>query len=238
MTALADEETEAPAALRGAGHWIEGLGGGNFASSMANITHFYPVSRQGLPLGLNAAGGNLGTSVTQLAMPPLIVEPLPLPLPLPMPVMAKTNRNAARKAFQSLAFTATATAPTPRPIRKKSITVTRAPGLRPGGRRLGVDAARPAGRGGSILLHGQPDHGPAIFRTQALAGVNAADSEAVATATAKGRRDAAAAIGICSAVGALGGVLIQQASASPWNRPRASARRSPGSPSSTASVSC
>ncbi|MBX6767771.1 MAG: NarK/NasA family nitrate transporter, partial [Actinomadura rubrobrunea] len=50
-----------------------GLGGGNFASSMANITHFYPARRQGLPLGLNAAGGNLGTSVTQLAMPPLIV---------------------------------------------------------------------------------------------------------------------------------------------------------------------
>ncbi|WP_019634615.1 MFS transporter [Actinomadura atramentaria] len=50
-----------------------GLGGGNFASSMANITHFYPVRRQGLPLGLNAAGGNLGTSTTQLLMPPLIV---------------------------------------------------------------------------------------------------------------------------------------------------------------------
>ncbi|WP_026416566.1 MFS transporter [Actinomadura oligospora] len=50
-----------------------GLGGGTFASSMANITHFYPAARQGLPLGLNAAGGNLGTAVTQLAMPPLIV---------------------------------------------------------------------------------------------------------------------------------------------------------------------
>ncbi|MEV4256383.1 MFS transporter [Spirillospora sp. NPDC049652] len=50
-----------------------GLGGGTFASSMANITHFYPAERQGLPLGLNAAGGNLGTAVTQLAMPPLVV---------------------------------------------------------------------------------------------------------------------------------------------------------------------
>ncbi|GAB3674509.1 nitrate/nitrite transporter [Actinocorallia lasiicapitis] len=50
-----------------------GLGGGNFASSMANITHYYPVSKQGFPLGINAAGGNLGTSVTQLCMPPLIV---------------------------------------------------------------------------------------------------------------------------------------------------------------------
>ena len=50
-----------------------GLGGGNFASSMSNITHYYPTNKQGLPLGLNAAGGNLGTSVTQLAMPPLII---------------------------------------------------------------------------------------------------------------------------------------------------------------------
>lgn len=50
-----------------------GLGGGNFASSMANITHYYPTDKQGLPLGLNAAGGNIGVSVTQLAMPPLIV---------------------------------------------------------------------------------------------------------------------------------------------------------------------
>ncbi|ETK32802.1 hypothetical protein MPTA5024_27805 [Microbispora sp. ATCC PTA-5024] len=33
-----------------------GLGGGNFASSMANITHFYPAAEQGLPLALNAAG--------------------------------------------------------------------------------------------------------------------------------------------------------------------------------------
>ncbi|QFG26669.1 MFS transporter [Actinomadura sp. WMMB 499] len=50
-----------------------GLGGGNFASSMSNIAHFYPTAKQGLPLGLNAAGGNVGVSVTQLTMPPLIV---------------------------------------------------------------------------------------------------------------------------------------------------------------------
>jgi NNP family nitrate/nitrite transporter-like MFS transporter len=52
---------------------------------------------------------------------------------------------------------------------------------------------------------------PAIFRTQALTEVNPVDTEAVSRATTRGRRDAAAAIGICSAVGALGGVLIQQA---------------------------
>ena len=37
-----------------------GLGGGNFASSMANINFFYPAAKKGAALGLNAAGGNLG----------------------------------------------------------------------------------------------------------------------------------------------------------------------------------
>ncbi|MFI9778675.1 MFS transporter [Streptomyces sp. NPDC051956] len=43
-----------------------GLGGGNFASSMTNITAFYPQRRQGWALGLNAGGGNLGVAVVQL----------------------------------------------------------------------------------------------------------------------------------------------------------------------------
>lgn len=34
-----------------------GVGGGNFASSMANISFFYPQRKKGLALGLNAAGG-------------------------------------------------------------------------------------------------------------------------------------------------------------------------------------
>lgn len=46
-----------------------GLGGGNFASSMANISFFYPNARKGLALGLNAAGGNLGVAVLQLVAP-------------------------------------------------------------------------------------------------------------------------------------------------------------------------
>ncbi|MBO3748772.1 MFS transporter [Streptosporangiaceae bacterium NEAU-GS5] len=49
-----------------------GLGGGNFASSMANITYFYPRARQGWALGLNAAGGNVGVSSVQLVMPLVI----------------------------------------------------------------------------------------------------------------------------------------------------------------------
>lgn len=46
-----------------------GLGGGNFSSSMANISFFYPEGKKGLALGLNAAGGNLGVAVTQLVVP-------------------------------------------------------------------------------------------------------------------------------------------------------------------------
>ncbi|MER6945382.1 MFS transporter [Nonomuraea sp. NPDC000554] len=51
---------------------LAGVGGGNFASSMANITYFYPSSKQGLALGLNAAGGNIGVSSVQLVMPLVI----------------------------------------------------------------------------------------------------------------------------------------------------------------------
>ncbi|MCW2912611.1 MAG: major facilitator superfamily 1 [Actinomycetia bacterium] len=265
-----------------------GLGGGNFASSMANITHFYPVSKQGLPLGLNAAGGNLGTSVTQLAMPPLIVAFglvavgwVWMPFILLAAAGAYLFMNNLTKATS--AYTA-----------REMLTIWKRPQTsimsvlyigtfgsfigyafsfgvliksqfpdvkganfiwlgalvgslaRPiggwladrfGGARvtmidfflmgLGVAAVAMAvnakdwnaflaaflfvfattgiGNGSTYRMI------PAIFRTQALAEVNPADTEAVSTATARGRRDAAAAIGICSAVGAFGGVLIQQA---------------------------
>ncbi|KJS60094.1 nitrate/nitrite transporter [Streptomyces rubellomurinus] len=43
-----------------------GVGGGNFASSMTNITAFFPQRHQGWALGLNAGGGNLGVAVVQL----------------------------------------------------------------------------------------------------------------------------------------------------------------------------
>jgi NNP family nitrate/nitrite transporter-like MFS transporter len=49
-----------------------GLGGGNFASSMANISFFYPDRMKGFALGLNAAGGNIGVSTVQLVVPLLI----------------------------------------------------------------------------------------------------------------------------------------------------------------------
>ena len=42
-----------------------GFGGGNFASSMSNISSFFPTKQQGLGLGLNAGLGNLGVSSVQ-----------------------------------------------------------------------------------------------------------------------------------------------------------------------------
>jgi MFS transporter, NNP family, nitrate/nitrite transporter len=45
---------------------VGGVGGGNFASSMANINAFYPQRLKGWALGINAGGGNLGVAVVQL----------------------------------------------------------------------------------------------------------------------------------------------------------------------------
>ncbi|GGU42768.1 MFS transporter [Nocardioides albus] len=49
-----------------------GLGGGNFASSMANINFFYPTAKKGTALGLNAAGGNLGVALIQFLLPIIV----------------------------------------------------------------------------------------------------------------------------------------------------------------------
>jgi len=52
---------------------LAGVGGGNFASSMANISFFFPDRDKGRALGINAAGGNIGTAAVQLAVPLVIV---------------------------------------------------------------------------------------------------------------------------------------------------------------------
>jgi NNP family nitrate/nitrite transporter-like MFS transporter len=46
-----------------------GFGGGNFASSMANISFFFPKSEKGNALAINAGLGNLGVSVVQFVVP-------------------------------------------------------------------------------------------------------------------------------------------------------------------------
>ncbi|QIE57866.1 MFS transporter [Pikeienuella piscinae] len=49
-----------------------GFGGGNFASSMANIGFFFPKKEKGAALGKNAGLGNLGVSVMQFLIPVVI----------------------------------------------------------------------------------------------------------------------------------------------------------------------
>ncbi|WP_347265663.1 MFS transporter [Paracoccus sp. (in: a-proteobacteria)] len=49
-----------------------GLGGGNFASSMANIGYFFPKSEKGHALAMNAGLGNLGVSLMQFLVPIVI----------------------------------------------------------------------------------------------------------------------------------------------------------------------
>jgi NNP family nitrate/nitrite transporter-like MFS transporter len=74
--------------LAGLGHdaqfWVllgcaatAGFGGGNFSSSMANVSFFYPEGKKGLALGLNAAGGNLGVAIAQLAVPLVLIIGVP-----------------------------------------------------------------------------------------------------------------------------------------------------------------
>lgn len=48
---------------------LSGVGGGAFASSMSNISFFFPKRMQGLALGLNAGLGNIGVSIMQVLLP-------------------------------------------------------------------------------------------------------------------------------------------------------------------------
>jgi NNP family nitrate/nitrite transporter-like MFS transporter len=79
---VADPRTPFPVMLIMAA--LAGLGGGNFASSMANITSFYPQRQKGWALGLNAAGGNLGAAVAQFVVPIVITLGAGATLQLPL----------------------------------------------------------------------------------------------------------------------------------------------------------
>jgi NNP family nitrate/nitrite transporter-like MFS transporter len=45
---------------------VAGVGGGNFASSMTNINAFFPESRKGWALGLNAGGASTRAAATSV----------------------------------------------------------------------------------------------------------------------------------------------------------------------------
>jgi len=49
--------------------FLSGIGGGNFACSMSNISTFFPKKQQGLALGLNAGLGNFGVTTMQVLIP-------------------------------------------------------------------------------------------------------------------------------------------------------------------------
>jgi MFS transporter, NNP family, nitrate/nitrite transporter len=49
--------------------FLSGIGGGNFASSMSNISFFYPKKVQGYALGMNAGLGNFGVTTMQIVIP-------------------------------------------------------------------------------------------------------------------------------------------------------------------------
>ncbi|MDR0217352.1 MAG: NarK family nitrate/nitrite MFS transporter [Enterobacteriaceae bacterium] len=53
-----------------------GFAGANFASSMGNISFFFPKSKQGSALGVNGGFGNLGVSVMQMVAPLVIFMPI------------------------------------------------------------------------------------------------------------------------------------------------------------------
>lgn len=53
-----------------------GLGGGNFASSVANISFFFPKAEKGSALAINSGLGNLGVSVMQFLVPIVVTMSL------------------------------------------------------------------------------------------------------------------------------------------------------------------
>jgi MFS transporter, NNP family, nitrate/nitrite transporter len=56
--------------------FLSGFGGGNFASSMSNISFFYPKKTQGYALGMNAGLGNFGVTTMQILIPLVMTLPM------------------------------------------------------------------------------------------------------------------------------------------------------------------
>lgn len=49
--------------------FLSGIGGGNFSSSMSNISFYFPKKMQGYSLGMNAGLGNFGVTTMQIVIP-------------------------------------------------------------------------------------------------------------------------------------------------------------------------
>lgn len=68
-TGFALQDKNTPLAVFQILAFLSGFGGGNFASSMSNISFFFPKRSQGLALGLNAGLGNFGVTTMQILIP-------------------------------------------------------------------------------------------------------------------------------------------------------------------------
>ncbi len=68
-TGLALQNAETPMWMYQLLAFLSGIGGGNFASSMSNISFFYPKAKQGYALGMNAGLGNAGVTTMQILIP-------------------------------------------------------------------------------------------------------------------------------------------------------------------------
>jgi NNP family nitrate/nitrite transporter-like MFS transporter len=68
-TGLALQSKETPLIVFQLLALLSGIGGGNFACSMSNISTFFPKRLQGTALGLNAGLGNFGVTTMQILIP-------------------------------------------------------------------------------------------------------------------------------------------------------------------------
>jgi NNP family nitrate/nitrite transporter-like MFS transporter len=68
-TGIALQDKETPLLVFQALALLSGIGGGNFACSMSNISTFFPKSQQGTALGINAGLGNFGVTTMQVLIP-------------------------------------------------------------------------------------------------------------------------------------------------------------------------
>ncbi len=71
--------------------FLSGIGGGNFASSMSNISFFYPKKVQGYALGMNAGLGNFGVTTMQILIPLCMTMAIVGPLSGDPGILEKTS---------------------------------------------------------------------------------------------------------------------------------------------------
>lgn len=69
LAGLRGQDTSTPFSIFVIISLLCGFAGANFASSMANISFFFPKAKQGGALGVNGGLGNMGVSVMQLVAP-------------------------------------------------------------------------------------------------------------------------------------------------------------------------